>query len=279
MNAKLLKAERFVNLKTGCSYRYVQSSTEYFRPHYHDYYEIFLVLEGEALHLINGRKLKLHPRDLVFIRPRDVHDYVCAGDRPYSMLNITFTTETLEALFGFLGEGFPGKELLEAELPPAVMLSESEFARLERRMESLCAIQPDSTDELRSAMRILLFEIFTRCFSGGVPKAGDSPEWLDALCEEMERNGNFIHGTARLLELSDKSREHLSRCMKKYKGVTPSEFVNNIRLNYIANMLVNSNHNIADIIFESGFNNISWANELFKRKFGTTMHRFRMGEQ
>ena len=40
-------------------------------------------------------------------------------------------------------------------------------------------------------------------------------------------------------------------------------------------MLINSNHNITDILFESGFNNLSWASELFKKKHGMTMRQFR----
>ena len=63
--------------------------------------------------------------------------------------------------------------------------------------------------------------------------------------------------------------------MKKYKGMTVSEFVNDLRLHYIANMLRCSNHTVAQIVFASGFNNISWASGLFKKKFGVTMHTYR----
>ena len=70
MEAKLLTAERFVDMRIGCSYRYVHSTTEYFRPHYHDYYEIFILYDGTALHLINGEEKKLYAGDAVFIRPR-----------------------------------------------------------------------------------------------------------------------------------------------------------------------------------------------------------------
>ena len=40
-------------------------------------------------------------------------------------------------------------------------------------------------------------------------------------------------------------------------------------------MLKNSNHDIADIVFESGFGNISWASELFKERYGMTMSEYR----
>jgi AraC-like DNA-binding protein len=40
-------------------------------------------------------------------------------------------------------------------------------------------------------------------------------------------------------------------------------------------MLRDSNHGITKIIFESGFNNISWAFEQFKKKYGMTMSQYR----
>jgi AraC-like DNA-binding protein len=42
-------------------------------------------------------------------------------------------------------------------------------------------------------------------------------------------------------------------------------------------MLKNSNHDIADIVYESGFGNISWASELFRKKYGVTMSGYRKG--
>ena len=94
MEAKLLTAERFVDMRIGCSYRYVHSTTEYFRPHYHDYYEIFILYDGTALHLINGEEKKLYAGDAVFIRPSDTHDYRCINEKGFDMLNITFTADT-----------------------------------------------------------------------------------------------------------------------------------------------------------------------------------------
>ena len=68
MEAKLLTADRFVDLQTGFLYRYVLSDTEYFRPHYHDYYEIFILLDGNANHLVNGTVVPLKKNDMVFMR-------------------------------------------------------------------------------------------------------------------------------------------------------------------------------------------------------------------
>ena len=101
------------------------------------------------------------------------------------------------------------------------------------------------------------------------------PLWLEELCDSIKRDGGFARGTGYFLSLTDRSREHVSRCMKRYMGMTVSEYINSLRLNYIANMLRDSNHGITEIIFESGFNNISWASELFRKKYGVTMSYYR----
>ena len=276
MEPKLLTADRFVDPRTGFSYRYVYSDTEYFRPHYHDYYEIFLLLEGKADHFVNGVRVPLEKGSLVFIRPSDTHDYLPRGGKPFSMLNVTISAATCDELFAYLGEGFCAARLLEAKLPPEVQLSEAGFDYVLSQMTSIRTIDVSDAPRLQTALRILLFRIFTRFFADFTEVEGhEMPLWLSNLCAEMRKNGNFTHGIDRMLQLCGKSREHLSRSIKKYMGMTLSEFINDLRLKFIANMLKNSNHDIADIIFESGFGNISWAAELFRQKYGMTMSNYR----
>lgn len=277
MEAKLLTAERFVDKEAGCSYRYVYSDTEYFRPHYHDYFEIFLVLEGEALHKVNGVTSKLAKGDLVLIRPKDCHDYLSINGKAFSFLNITFTPQTVQMLFSYLGEGFPSQLLLNAQYPPEVHLSEYEFTRLERRMRTIRALDPTDVHRKKTELRMLLFDIFTRQFSNMETAEESIPLWLEEMCAEVKRNGGFTKDMEYFLSLTDRSREHVSRCMKKYMNMTASEYINSLRLNYIANMLKDSNHGISEIIYESGFNNISWASEQFKKKYGVSMSQYRKG--
>lgn len=275
MESKLLTEERFVDKNTGFTYRYVHSETEYFRPHYHDYYELFLMLDGAAIHMVNGAELPLKRGSLVFIRPFDNHDYLCVDGKPFSMLNIAFSEKTCDLLFEYLGKGFKKSHLLGSFLPPEVRLSERELERFSNRMADIRAIDPADFDQLSTAFRILLFSVFTTHFSSDFEAEETIPLWLENMCNAVKKDGNFAMGSEYFFSLSDKSREHVSRMMKKHMGVTVSEYINSLRLNFIANMLRNSNHPISDIIYESGFNNISWATELFKEKYGMTMREYR----
>lgn len=275
MEPKLLTAQRFVDQETGCNYRYVYSETERFRPHWHEYYEVFVMLEGNALHKVNGATIKLHKGSLVFIRPADCHDYIVERDGVCSLVNITYSAETVEEVLAYLGDGFPASALLSAAFPPEVRLSEYDFSRFNRRMDTIRALDPRDSRKRKTLLRILLFDILTRHFSGGEMVRERIPTWLEEMCEAVRRDGGFARGTEYFLSLTDRSREHVSRCMKKYLGVTVSEYINSLRLNYIANMLRDSNHGVTEIIFESGFNNISWASEQFRKKYGMTMSAYR----
>lgn len=275
LEPKLLMSERFVDQNIGVSYRYVYSDTEYFRPHYHDYYEVFIMLDGTCNHYVNGSTIKLSKGNLVFIRPNDIHDYVDVSGDKFSFLNITCTKETITLMFDFLSSGFPAEPLLNAKLPPTVVLNVSEFARFEAKMNNIRAIDSKNHPAIKTQMRLLLLDIFTKYFSKFENSVDTVPYWLEDMCEQISKNGNFKKDSDFFFGLTDKTREHVSRSIKKYLGVTVSEYINSLRINYIANMLQNSNHSITDIVFESGFNNMSWASELFKEKYGMTMKDFR----
>ena len=193
MEPKLLTAQRFVDQRTGCSYRYVYSETERFRPHWHEYYEVFVMLEGNALHKVNGATIKLHKGSMVFIRPNDCHDYIVEGNQSCSMVNITYSAETVDAVLAYLDEGFPAAALLDASLPPETQLSDYEFERFNRRMHDIRALDPGDDMRRKTLLRMLLFDILTRHFSNTVTVRDRVPLWLEALCAAVKRDGGFTH--------------------------------------------------------------------------------------
>lgn len=54
-----------------------------------------------------------------------------------------------------------------------------------------------------------------------------------------------------------------------------SEFVNGLKLNHSANLLLSSDFSIIDICFECGFENLSWFYRKFEEKFGCTPKVYR----
>ncbi len=94
-----------------------------------------------------------------------------------------------------------------------------------------------------------------------------APKWLFETMYAMSRPENFIQGLPRLLEITHCSQEHIIRTFKKYLGKTPTEYINDLRLTYAADLILQKNYDITDACFSSGFNNISHFYHKFKEKY------------
>ena len=112
--------------------------------------------------------------------------------KPFSFLNISFSAATARQIFDFLGDGFPSKQLTSSQLPPEVHLNEYELKRFNDRFATIKAIDPQNTDELKTAMRTFLFNIFIRHFNSTEPVLEDMPPWLEQMCENLKKNGNLL---------------------------------------------------------------------------------------
>ncbi len=78
-----------------------------------------------------------------------------------------------------------------------------------------------------------------------------------------------------LAALVGMSPSAFSRFFKMRTGKPLSDYVLDIRLGYAARMLVDSTKNISEICYESGFNNLSNFNRIFKSRRGSTPRDFR----
>ncbi len=274
MEIKQLLATNHVDAETGCRFRHVKSETERFKPHYHDYYEIFLTLNGAATHYANDSYFPVTRGYLIFIRDKDVHDYICS-DEGFEFLNLTFDSNTLCRLFDYLEDGLNKKALLKSKNPPTVRLSESDTERLRLKLAELNTVNYSDTSRLKAKLRSLLAEIFTVYFSDLSLQNSGIPFWLETAYEKMKIPKNFIEGKSRFFELCGRSREHASRSLNKYYNITPSDYVNDLRLCYAANLLNNSNLSATDVCYECGFNNLSWFYVEFEKKFGTSPGKYK----
>lgn len=266
LEPKRLLATKHVDIESGCLLRHVRCETEYFRPHSHDYYEIFLTLKGTAEHVVNGSSFPVTRGYLIFVRDSDVHDYLSRSEG-FEFLNLAFTAETLKALCDYLGEGIDFDYLLSSPFPPSVRLTESETDRMYMKLTELNTVNFEDKNKLKLRMRALLVGIFTGYFCDIRPSDSKIPLWLENAYEKMKLPKNFIAGKERFFELCGRTREHATRSIVKHYGITPSVYVNELRLVYAANLLRSSNLSVADICYESGFGNLSWFYSEFQRKF------------
>jgi AraC-like DNA-binding protein len=66
------------------------------------------------------------------------------------------------------------------------------------------------------------------------------------------------------------SKSSLHRKLKSLTGLSPGEFIRNVRLKHAAKMLINNSGNISEIAFSVGFNDPKYFSKCFKAEFGIT---------
>jgi len=101
------------------------------------------------------------------------------------------------------------------------------------------------------------------------------PLWLREALAELKKFPNLQEGSEFLRHFTGKTKEHICRSFKKYLGATPTEYINELRLNYVANMLLHSDREILDLAFDAGFENISYFYQKFKARFHVPPGKFR----
>ena len=273
MIEKILSEKEFVDSENGFLFRHIYSETEHSKFHSHDYYEIFLMIKGSVCHIVNSKKQTLTEGHLVFMRDFDVHNFMWGEEDYFEFLNISFSKKLFSSIVEYLGDDFPRDDLLSAEDPPLVALNPDQTQKLTNILTEMDQINQKPSSRLK--IKSLLADVFVNYFLDYDCKTNNVPDWLLKTCEIMKKTENFIEGSKKMIEISGKSREHLSRSLQKYYKLSLTEFVNNLRLEYCADKLTKTNQPIIDICYNCGFENLSWFYKIFEKKYGTTPSKYR----
>lgn len=242
--------------------------------HTHDFYEIFLIIEGEVHQYINGTQQVIKKNGLCFVRPEDCHQFRLGDCKRARFLNLAFAPDDLRR----------AKTILQAYFSPdATPPAMGEVINLPERLadsihEKLLWLSDEWRSISQDARRSMLLNFLVDCYlfqQTRLEETHSVPGWLWQACEAMRREENFSVGLERFVVLSGKSQEHLTRTMKRCYGVTPTEFINQIRLEQASRLLKTTHDPVLEIMLRCGFNNVSYFNLLFKKKYGVSPLKYR----
>ncbi len=269
-NVEHLFKQENIDKQTECLCQYVCGKNRRIRIHNHDFYEIFLTL-SETKHFINGKSEKLSRGALVLIKPSDIHGILYDENSDCEIINFSFSSR----LLGLITEYFSiSQTFIDSMQSYKIMLSEFETQKLSEKLKTLTTENPDIVN-----IRTVLFGLLTQFLNTSDYEEKSFPKWFENMCTYMKDPENFIVGVSRMPEISGKSREYIARSFKKFLGITPTEFVNDLRLTFAASRIINTSLNITDICLSSGYESISWFNKMFLNKYGMSPKDFRKKER
>ena len=271
-----LHSEGYIDNESEFEFKQINDFREIFPLlHDHDYFEFFIIIKGSIRHYINKQETLLKRGHLVFIRPSDFHSYLPNNKDKCHFINVAILEKTINELFVYLGKGFDKSKLMNSPLPPTILLTESELISMVSKFEKLNMLPVFDKKRLNTELRVILVNLFSNYFIGDKTGNNNLPDWLNKTMLELNKPANFKSGMSALKEIACKSDEHISRTFKKYLKKTPTQYINELRLNFAANQIRFTNKKIIEIAFDSGFENQSNFHKQFKTLFSYTPNEFR----
>lgn len=246
------------------------------RPHQHDFFEIFLIKKGSIQHHVNDETVLLSAGHIVFIRPNDAHYYCQHEQQNCELLNIAFLRTIQADVCAFLGDAICQPLLLQPALPPTGRVSQQDLKSVVRQLEQWGHSLYQDKAQSRLALKGMVAQLLARYLLNPIG-TGDNPlpAWLEFVYREMQEREHIIEGREALLRLASRTPEYVGRSFKQYLGITPSQFINDLRLDYAAELLLQTDQSPTDICYEVGFGNLSHFYHLFKARWDCSPNEYR----
>ncbi|MFD6440955.1 bifunctional transcriptional activator/DNA repair enzyme AdaA [Peribacillus sp. NPDC060186] len=100
-------------------------------------------------------------------------------------------------------------------------------------------------------------------------------EWIEQITEWINQHYSEPLTLNKLADISHGSPYHLQRLFKRVKGLSPTEYIQQLRLEKAIRMLESSEQPVTEIGLAAGFSSTPYFITLFKKKMGNTPSGYR----
>src|SRR5258707_2537802 len=248
----------------------------YDQLHQHSEIQIMLIEEGEGTLIAGDYVGRFAPNDLFVIGSRQPH--VFRSDKNYFLAKSKLRSRAISIYFNenYLGSSFWKLEEMKAVRKFTIRTTRGLQFQGKPKDEMIKIIRElkNSSGVNKLVLFLSLLKKITE--SKGRPLAV-SPSG-DFKSEEGKRMNAILQFTFReshrkiyleeVAEVSHLSVEAFCRYFKLHTQKTYTSFLNEVRVSNACRLLINKDLTVQDVCYQSGFNNISNFNRIFKRVIG-----------
>ena len=270
-----LTNEEYIDDTKGVGCSYFQGSIDKCLLHDHEFFEFVLTTSVKTHHVINGKYSLLPRGTLMLIRPSDVHRFLYnENDSSVNYyINLAFPAELFEEIAGFLCAEEKMRQLAESMEPPRIIVEDNAYKSW---VEKFFLLMGGGLTEPRAYAKAMVADFFSYYFlNDGKENFKMRTQWLHDLYFEMSKIENLSAGIDKMVEISGKNVDYIGKTIKKYMGISSTEYINRLRIRQSEHMLINTNMSIIEICYECGFENVSYFYRIFKKLNGMSPKQFR----
>ncbi len=245
--------------------------------HTHFHWELLIILSGSVIHEINGQVYTLKKGDACFIRPQDCHRLFNSRSTDassYLCLNFPIQPDFLMQYCSLMDKGLYDR-LNQSQDILSFMLDNNLFLEVVNKTTALRTNKEPTDDDLLNCKLI-----FTRCIacfleyrSGFAPVF---PAWLSDFLVQLHDINCFSVPLPELARHTPYSYFRLTRVFKQYTGLSLTDYLTNVKLEYAKSLLKNTDMTILDVSSKLEFT-ASYFSKLFKKQTGVTPGEYRKG--
>lgn len=228
--------------------------------HFHDFYEIDVVLEGEGTSICNGETFTISRGMVTFLSPAGLHSFENKG--VLHEINIQFTYDALDSnLISFINHVKTNVVYVDEQVLNSIY---SLFCLLNN------SDNITNSDEYSSK----LLECIILCFKDRFishtthqTKTSSSLQSAIVYIHSRFADDPKMWQVAKHLHLNE---NYFSQMFKKSVGMSYKEYLRKIKLEHAKKLLVYTNSPVTKIAYDSGYNSQSHFNREFKNTYGIT---------
>ncbi|MBN2711748.1 MAG: helix-turn-helix transcriptional regulator [Planctomycetes bacterium] len=245
-----------------------------YKLHKHvNFFELVCVHEGGLRQEVNGRIVEQGPRTICMIRENDSHEL---WGESFVMTNLMVSTWWVRQLEKLWGSKIIQSHLFGAEVSPVAHVGGDTWRWFESNLHRLSI--PGSSAAKMALFSQFFHNLMMDHFIDGNAFSGEDevvPEWISELQAWIAGQGDRPVRVEDVVEKANRCPEHVSRSFRKYLGLSPSQYLNQQRLEKAGEMLRSTSLPILDICYAVGFDNPSYFHRLFRKAHGITPNAYR----
>ena len=261
------------HLQQPCSVTFRSHKKGYFMPiHWHSYYEMEIVIDGEYEHITNGIRQEAGAGQVWIMSPLDRHSLRALRD--CRIINLSFSTNLLS-----------GEVEQALTLSPAARLTVLQPKELYIIIQACRLLQSEteSTDRafrdvmissLLNSLLITAIRPHAKSESAAAPRTPQLMQTVAQILNTEYHTDLSLAGIAQTLHISD---GHLGVLFKQTFGRNFNTYLYRIRLRHACDMLLASRMTIQEIAAECGYRSTEYFYYIFRKYMGTTPGEYRDG--
>jgi AraC-like DNA-binding protein len=250
--------------------------------HWHDEMEFIYIKKGKGLITVDLKQYEVTAGAIVFILPGQLHSIEQSGNASMEYENIIFhpniliskKTDTCNSdFFQPLLAGTISVPLLYTPDAPYYR----EISACLNENDEICKTNPAGYQLfLKSQLFMLFFLLFNKCSRKEPQKKNHkSLDKMKVILKYIEIHYMEKITIADMAKELNVSESHFMKYFKNTMGTSFIDYLNEYRLTMASRLLISSESSVLAIASEVGFDNLSYFNRSFKKRFGQTPREYR----